>query len=120
MENKEEIYITLQMVQSEKEELNKNINELEGEIGKLNGFTECAKKIQINDGKCPVCNSKITMINDMFDISHIKKELEKKQKEKISITSELTKLNTEELEFKEKRKKYQFLQKRYCHLMIFL
>ncbi len=104
LENKEEIYITLQMVQSEKEELNKNINELEGEIGKLNGFTECAKKIQINDGKCPVCNSKITMINDMFDISHIKKELEKKQKEKILITSELTKLNTEELDLRKKEK----------------
>ncbi len=104
LENKEEVYITLQMVQSEKEELNKNINELEGEIGKLNGFTECAKKIQINDGKCPVCNSKITMINDMFDISHIKKELEKKQKEKISITSELTKLNAEELNLRKKEK----------------
>jgi DNA repair protein SbcC/Rad50 len=104
LENKEEIYITLQMVQSEKEELNKNINELEGEIGKLNGFTECAKKIQINDGKCPVCNSKITMINNMFDISHIKKELEKKHKEKISITSNLTKLNTEELNLRKKEK----------------
>jgi DNA repair protein SbcC/Rad50 len=104
LENKEEIYITLQMVQSEKEELNKNINELEGEIGKLNGFTECAKKIQINDGKCPVCNSKITMINDMFDISHIKKELEKKHTEKISITSNLTKLNTEELNLRKKEK----------------
>ena len=104
LENKEEVYITLQMVQSEKEELNKNINEIEGEIGKLNGFTECAKKIQINDGKCPVCNSKITMINDMFDISHIKKEFEKKQKEKISITSELTKLNAEELNLRKKEK----------------
>jgi DNA repair protein SbcC/Rad50 len=104
LENKEEIYITLQMVQSEKEELNKNINEIEREIGKLNGFTECAKKIQITDGKCPVCNSKITMINDMFDISHIKKELDKKQKEKILIASELTKLNAEELDLKKKEK----------------
>jgi len=70
------------MVQSEKEELNKKANKLEGEIGKLNGFTECAKKIQIKDGKCPVCNSKITTINDMFDISHVKQELDKKTKRK--------------------------------------
>jgi DNA repair protein SbcC/Rad50 len=104
LKNKEEVYITLQMVHSEKEELNKNINEIEREIGKLNGFTECAKKIQITDGKCPVCNSKITMINDMFDISHIKKELDKKQKEKILIASELTKLNAEELDLKKKEK----------------
>jgi len=104
LENKDEVFITLQMVQSEKEELNKNINNLEGEIGKLNGFTECAKKIQIKDGKCPVCNSQITIINDMFDISHIKKELDKKQKEKSFVTSELINLNTEELNLRKKEK----------------
>jgi exonuclease SbcC len=102
--NKDEVLITLQMVQSEKEELNKKANELEGEIGKLNGFTECAKKIQIKDGKCPVCNSKITAINDMFDISHIKQESDRKQKEKALITSEILKLNTEELDFRKKEK----------------
>ena len=102
--NKDEILITLQMVQSEKEELNKKANKLEGEIGKLNGFTECAKKIQIKDGKCPVCNSKITVINDMFDIFHIKQELDKKQKEKALITSEIQKLNMEELDFRKKEK----------------
>jgi exonuclease SbcC len=104
LENKDEVFITLQMVQSEKEELNKKINKLEGEIGKLNGFTECAKKIQIKDGKCPVCNSKITTINDMFDISHIKKELDKKQKEKLVVASELINLNTEELNLRKKEK----------------
>jgi exonuclease SbcC len=102
--NKDEVLITLQMVQSEKEELNKKANKLEGEMGKLNGFTECAKKIQIKDGKCPVCNSKITTINDMFDISHIKQELDKKQKEKALITSEILKLNMEELDFRKKEK----------------
>src|SRR4030081_2680155 len=95
LKNKDEILITLQMVQSEKEELNKNTNKIEGELGKLNGFTECAKKIQVKDGKCPVCNSKITIINNMFDISHIKKELDLKQKEKTLISSELLKLNIE-------------------------
>jgi exonuclease SbcC len=104
LENKDEVLITLQMVQSEKEELHKKANKLEGEMGKLNGFTECAKKIQIKDGKCPVCNSKITAINDMFDISHIKQELDKKQKEKTLITSEILKLNMEELDFRKKEK----------------
>ncbi|MDQ6724344.1 MAG: SMC family ATPase [Thermoproteota archaeon] len=104
LDDKDEVLITLQMVQSEKEELNKYINIMEGEIGKLNGFTECAKKIQIKDGKCPVCNSKIIMINNMFDISHIKKELDKKQKEKILKTSELIKLNVEELDLRKKEK----------------
>ena len=104
LKDKDEIIITLQMIQSEKEDSSKKLNKLEGEIGKLNGLTECAKKIQIRDGKCPVCNSKINMINDMFDIFHIKKELSKKQKEKKLIISESIKLNTEDLEFRKKEK----------------
>jgi exonuclease SbcC len=92
------------MIQCENEELHKKMNNIEGELGKLNGFTECAKKIQIKDGKCPVCNSKITAINDMFDISHIKKELDKKQKEKTFVSSELAKLNAEELNLRKKEK----------------
>ncbi len=104
LNNKDEVSITLQIIQCEKEELHKKMNTIEGELGKLNGFTECAKKIQIKDGKCPVCNSKITAINDMFDISHIKKELDKKQKEKTFVSSELTKLNVEELNLRKKEK----------------
>jgi DNA repair protein SbcC/Rad50 len=104
LHNKDEVSITLQMIQCEREELHKKMNNIEGELGKLNGFTECAKKIQIKDGKCPVCNSKITAINDMFDISHIKKELDKKQKEKTFVSSELTKLNVEELNLRKKEK----------------
>lgn len=104
LHNKDEVSITLQIIQCEKEELHKKMNTIEGELGKLNGFTECAKKIEIKDGKCPVCNSKITAINDMFDISHIKKELDKKQKEKTFVSSELTKLNVEELNLRKKEK----------------
>jgi DNA repair protein SbcC/Rad50 len=104
LHHKDEVSITLQIIQCEKEELHKKMNTIEGELGKLNGFTECAKKIQIKDGKCPVCNSKITAINDMFDISHIKKELYKKQKEKTFVSSELTKLNVEELDLRKKEK----------------
>lgn len=104
LHDKDEVFMTLQMIQCEKEELHKKMNDIEGELGKLNGFTECAKKIQIKDGKCPVCNSRITAINDMFDISHIKKELDKKQKEKAYVSSEITKLNAEELNLRKKEK----------------
>ncbi len=104
LKDQDKVFITLQMVKSEKDELNANIAKIEGEIGKLNGFTECAKKIQIKDGKCPVCNSKTTTINHMFDISHINKELAQKVKEKKSLFSELTKLNIEEADLIKKEK----------------
>ena len=70
------------MVQSEKEELNKKANEIRRGDWEIKWIYRVRKKIQIKDGKCPVCNSKITTINRMFDISHIKQELDKKQKEK--------------------------------------
>ncbi len=104
LENKEEIYMTLQMIQSEKEDYAKNLNELEWEIGKLNGFTECAKKIQIKDGKCPVCNSKITVINNMFDIFHIKKEMSDKLQKKSFVVSELDNVSKEEFDYRKKEK----------------
>lgn len=102
--DKEKTLITIQMVVSEKEELNNKINNVVGEIGKLEGFTECAQKIQIIDGKCPVCNSNIISINHMFDISHIKKELTRKNEEKKSLISEISNLNKEEFDLKKKER----------------
>jgi len=102
--DKDEVFITIQMVSSELDELNSKVIKVEGEIGKLKGFTECAQKIQIKDGKCPVCNSKIISLNQMFDISHINLELNEKIKEKQLLLSEISKLNKEEMEFKRKEK----------------
>lgn len=104
LKDKEITLITIQMVGSEKEELNNKINNVVGEIGKLEGFTECAQKIQIIDGKCPVCNSNIISINHMFDISHIKKELTRKNEEKKSLISEISNLNKEEFDLKKKER----------------
>jgi DNA repair protein SbcC/Rad50 len=104
LHDKDEVFITIQMVNAELDELNNKVIKVEGEIGKLKGFTECAQKIQIKDGKCPVCNSDIISLNQMFDISHITFELNKKIKEKQILLSEISKLNKEETEFKRKEK----------------
>jgi DNA repair protein SbcC/Rad50 len=104
LQDKDEVFITIQMVNAELDELNNKVIKVEGEIGKLKGFTECAQKIQIKDGKCPVCNSDIISLNQMFDISHITFELNKKIKEKQILLSEISKLNKEETEFKRKEK----------------
>jgi DNA repair protein SbcC/Rad50 len=104
LRDKDEVFITIQMVSSELDELNSKVIQVEGEIGKLEGFTECAQKIQIKDGKCPVCNSEIISLNQMFDISHINFELNKKIKYKQFLLSEISKLTKEEMEFKRKEK----------------
>lgn len=104
LRDKDEVFITIQMVSSELDELNGKVIKVEGEIGKLEGFTECAQKIQIKDGKCPVCNSEIISLNQMFDISHINFELTKKIEDKQFLLSEISKLTKEEMEFKRKEK----------------
>lgn len=104
LRDKDEVFITIQMVNAELDELNNKVIKVEGEIGKLEGFTECAQKIQIKDGRCPVCDSEIISLNQMFDISHITLELHKKIKEKQVLLSEISKLNKEEMEFKRKEK----------------
>ena len=104
LKDKERTFITIQMVKSEKDDLNDRINKIVGEIGKLEGLTECAQKIQIIDGKCPVCNSKIVSINHMFDISHITKQLHQKITEKKLMSTELSKLNKEEFDLKKREK----------------
>ena len=104
LKDKEQIFITIQMVATEKEDLNNRINMITEEIGKLEGFSECAKKIQIIDGKCPVCNSKIVSINHMFDILHITKQLHHKINEKKSLLSERANLSREEWDLKKREK----------------
>ena len=104
LKDKERTFITIQMVTAEKDDLNHKINNLVGEIGKLEGFTECAQKIQIIDGKCPICNSKIVSTNHLFDITHIDKQLRHKINEKKSLNIELSKLNKEEIDLKKREK----------------
>lgn len=104
LKDKERIFITIQMVAAEKEDLNNRINAVAEEIGKLEGFSECAQKIQIIDGKCPVCNSKIISINHTFDILHITKQLQHKVNEKKSLLSERANLGKEEFDLKKREK----------------
>jgi exonuclease SbcC len=104
LENKDEVLITIQMVSSEKDDVNKRIANIAGEIGKLEGFTECARKLQIKDGKCPVCNSNILSLNQMFDVGHITAELKQKIQIKSKMSSELSNLNREEIDLKKKER----------------
>src|SRR5918998_1634351 len=65
LKTKEEVQIRLKMIKAESEEINSKLEENEGIMGKLHGFLECASKLHIADGKCPVCNSSVTKINEM-------------------------------------------------------
>jgi exonuclease SbcC len=101
---KEGIKINLQMIKTEIEDTEQKIFQNEGECGRLKGLLECTKRLEIKDGKCPVCNSPIVTINKVFDSSHIQKEIKTKLDDQAKLVSERVKLTKEESCLEEKDK----------------
>lgn len=105
LRSKDEVNMRLQMAKSEIEELQSRIEENEGASGKLRGFVECASRLQIVDGRCPVCNSAVAKVNEMFDISHIQAEIRAKAAEKSKLQVAKVELKREEQQLAEQDKK---------------
>jgi DNA repair protein SbcC/Rad50 len=102
---KQEIKINLQMVKAEVEDIQQKILHNEGESGRLKGLLECSKRLEIKDGKCPVCNSYIVTINNVFDLSHIQKEIKTIIDDQAKLVTERVKLKKEEAYLEDKEKK---------------
>jgi exonuclease SbcC len=105
LSGKEEACMRLQMVKYELEEVQKQIEAKESQAGKLRGFVECASKIKIVDGKCPVCNSTVvSKINEMFDGEHLQADIRKAENEKSQLQAERINLKKDEQKLTEEAK----------------
>jgi DNA repair protein SbcC/Rad50 len=102
---REEIKINLQMVKAEIDDIQQKILHNEGESGRLKGLLECSKRLEIKDGKCPVCASPISTVNKVFDLNHIQKEVTTKIDDQANLVAERVKLKKEEAYLEEKEKK---------------
>jgi exonuclease SbcC len=105
LKTKEEVQIRLKMIKAESEEINSKLEENEGVMGKLHGFLECASKLHIEDGKCPVCNSPVTRINEMYNVDHIQLEIKRRSEEKYKLQVAKVELRKEEQQLSEQDKK---------------
>jgi exonuclease SbcC len=105
MKNKDEVCMRLQMVKDEIEEIQRQMETNDLQMGKLRGFLECASKIKIVDGKCPVCNSAVTKINEMFDGNHIQQDIRRIDAEKSRLQKERMNLKKEDLYLTDEGKK---------------
>jgi DNA repair protein SbcC/Rad50 len=105
MKTKEEVQIRLKMIRAESEEIQSKLEENEGIMGKLRGFLECASRLHIVNGKCPVCNSPVTKVNEMFDMNHIQQEVRRRSKEKYELQVVKMELKKEEQQLVEQDKK---------------
>src|SRR5919109_1092378 len=105
LKTKEEVQMRLKMIKAESEEIQSKLEENEGMVGKLRGFLECAGRLQIVDGKCPICNSSITKANEMFNIDHIQLEISRRAEEKYKLQVAKVELKKEEQQLVEQDKK---------------
>jgi exonuclease SbcC len=106
IKNKEENCMRLQMAKDEIDEIHKQLEKAESDSGKLAGMLECASKIKLVDGRrCPVCNSAVTKINEMFDGDHIKNESARLASIKSRLQMEKVSLKREEQKLVEEGKK---------------
>ncbi|MDE1829001.1 MAG: SMC family ATPase [Thaumarchaeota archaeon] len=71
--------------------------DVSNKIAKIKGQQEIADKLQLVDGKCPVCDSKVDQINPLFEQEHLRKELD-------TLTKQLEVLAKEEVSIHTKKK----------------
>jgi exonuclease SbcC len=102
---KEENTMRLQMVRDEIEEVQRQIEKSESEQGKMRGLLECTDRMQVTDGKCPVCNSPVSRINEMFDIAHIRAEIKRAEDTRSRLQMERVGLKREEQKLAEENRK---------------
>ncbi|TLX81822.1 MAG: SMC family ATPase [Thaumarchaeota archaeon] len=75
--SKKETESQITKIENEFESSRKKIQEFLEKLGKLGGQEELAGKLKLQDGKCPVCNSKVESLNPLFEEEHIHNEIVK-------------------------------------------
>jgi exonuclease SbcC len=78
---KAELEVSLYHIESEIESTDKKIREYENKQTVLREHQELAKKLHLQDGKCPICDSKVDQLKPLFQLEHIKLEQEKIRQE---------------------------------------
>lgn len=65
-----------QYIEAKITEISKNIQSSNQKMGKFKAQQELAEKLDLKDGKCPVCDSSVKNLNPLFQKQHIKDELD--------------------------------------------
>jgi exonuclease SbcC len=93
------------MIKSEIEDARKKITECETKKAILNEHSELAKKLQLQDGKCPVCDSHVDKLNPVFRVEHLNTEQEDLKSQIKSLEEKRQQATKRESEISEQIKK---------------
>ena len=102
---KDELDLKLLTIKSELENIRKKSSELETKKAILIEHEELAKRLQLQDGKCPVCNSLVNELKPIFQVEHIRVEQENIRTILLSLESKRRQLLLDEKEVLEQSKK---------------
>ena len=102
---KDELDYRLQAIKTEIENITRKTAEMQTKKAILLEHAELAKKIQLQDGKCPVCDSHVDKLKPVFQVEHIKEEQEKIKSEIQTLEQSRLQLSQEEKQFSEQSKK---------------
>jgi exonuclease SbcC len=83
-------------------EIDPELERVSNNIGRIKALIEVSGKLQIVDGKCPICKSPVSKIDEIYDVAHLKKELSKLNDEQKKLTSKKESLREDEGEYRKK------------------
>ena len=78
--NKEELEIGVKEIQKNLVSIESEINNLEKKQARYEEKEELATKLELKDGKCPVCDSNVEHLNPDFQKEHIENEIDEIEK----------------------------------------
>ena len=78
--NKEELELGINKIQKNLVSIESELNELEKKQARYEEKEELAAKLELKDGKCPVCDSNVEHLNPDFQKEHIENEIEEIEK----------------------------------------
>ncbi|MFM7796426.1 MAG: AAA family ATPase, partial [Candidatus Nitrosotenuis sp.] len=102
---KDELDLKLLTIKSELENIRKKSSELETKKAILIEHEELAKRLQLQDGKCPVCDSLVNELKPIFQVEHIRVEQENIRTILLSLESKKRQLLLDEKEVLEQSNK---------------
>jgi len=95
----------IQKVSQAIEETQKKIQELTNQVASLKEKQLLAKKLELKDNKCPVCDSVVEKLNPLFQEEHLETELGLIQNKILVSQKEKEMYNKKRIEFSEKLQK---------------
>lgn len=91
----------LQKTETEIDDITIKIQDLSKQVAILKEHESLAKKLQLQDGKCPVCDSSVDHLKPIFQIEHLKQEQQNAEAQTHTLEIKKQQLISQKREFSE-------------------